>query len=219
MTLFDWVVVVVVGISALLGLFRGLVREVLSLGAWVLAVIGTLHFYAPVKAWLAQYTSSSLLQSGVSTVGVFIVILILCSVVNYVIIRLLRSGGELSFIDATLGVCFGVARGVFILALAYVMFSVVMPEDTFPEEVKTAKTLPMVKWGVQTLTSVAPEYTERLTRISEDAKEKGEAAAEQRMRDAKEVNPAKVLEQYEKSGHYDKLMRELQNHSSGKTGN
>ena len=48
MTLFDWVVVAVVAASLLLGLWRGVVGELIALVAWVLALYAALEFGAPV---------------------------------------------------------------------------------------------------------------------------------------------------------------------------
>ena len=48
----DWLIVALVALSTLVGLGRGMVRELLALAGWAVAVFLALHFAAPLGAWL-----------------------------------------------------------------------------------------------------------------------------------------------------------------------
>lgn len=111
----DYVFIGIVLVSVLVGIFRGLVREALSLAVWVLAFVLTLRF-APL---LAEHLQASIKTGPVRTVAayaiVFFGVLIVGSLVTWAISHLVKGAG-LGSIDRTLGGGFGLARGIFILA-------------------------------------------------------------------------------------------------------
>jgi membrane protein required for colicin V production len=121
MTGLDWVFIAVLGVSLLLGVWRGLVREVLSLVNWVLA------FY--LAQWFAQDAAKYLPMSGVSDVLryaigfalVFVVSAFAGGLVVWGLSKLVSSAG-LGLVDRSLGAVFGLLRGmIFLLALAVVV--------------------------------------------------------------------------------------------------
>lgn len=194
LTVFDWIVITIVGLSGVLALFRGFIREVLSLGAWLVAAFTTIHFYDDAKLALAKHIGHKLVVTGLATLGLFILVLIVCSIVNAFILRFLRAGGDISILDSALGMVFGVARGLFILALAYVMFAVIIPKDQFPDMVKNARTLPLIEASAGALEQIAPGYSKRLEQATEQAAEEGERMArEKATEEAKKMHkdPAK----------------------------
>ena len=73
LNMFDLVVLVVVGLSALLSFFRGFIREVLSLGAWVGAALITLYAFPQVTEYIRPKVNSDLVASGLASMGTFIV--------------------------------------------------------------------------------------------------------------------------------------------------
>lgn len=173
LTLFDWIVISVVGLSALLALFRGFIREVLSLATWLIAAFVTINFYDSVREMLTPLIDSKMFVLGLSTVGLFVLVLVLLSILNALIMRFLQAGSDISILDSALGMCFGVVRGLFILSLAYIMFSVVMPKDDFPDMVANARTLPVIEYSANLLGTMVP----RLKEMGAVAKEEGERMA------------------------------------------
>lgn len=169
LTIFDWTVIGIVGLSGLLALFRGFVREVLSLGAWLAAAFITVHYYAPVSKWLAPHIASTAVRAGISTVGLFLTVLVLAAIVNSIIMRFLNAGGDIGILDSILGMLFGIMRGLFILALGYLMVSVVLKEEeNFPDWLKNAKTRPVVEYSAGMLESLAPNYVREAKKISKE---------------------------------------------------
>lgn len=218
LTLFDWIVITVVGLSGLLALFRGFIREVLSLMTWLIAAFVTIHYYDNVKAALSPFITHKLALTGLSTVGLFVLLLVVLSILNAFIMRFLQAGGDISILDSILGMCFGVVRGLFILSLAYVMFAVVMPKEDFPDMVKDARTLPLVEYSAGVLQSLAPGYMKELGRASEEARKEGERMAHEKAREELERSrqaPAGTGASEERSMQLQQLLDRLQPEGNG----
>jgi membrane protein required for colicin V production len=180
LTVVDWIVITVVGLSALLALFRGFIREVLSLMTWLVAAFVTINYFDDFKEWLAPHIPQKMLLLGISTVGLFIAVLVVLSIMSALILRFLQAGSNISILDSALGMVFGVARGLFILALAYVMFTVIVPRDDFPDDLKNARTLPVVEAAARMLEGIAPDYAKQLEKVSKQAAMESEQMAREK---------------------------------------
>ncbi|PUE32454.1 colicin V synthesis protein [Limnohabitans sp. Jir61] len=116
----DWILLAVLGLSLLLGMWRGIVQEVLSLVGWVAAFYVS-QMYAPVAAaWLPMEGSSQMLRYAAGFVVVFVAVLVVTALVSWTIKKLLSAVG-LGLLDRFLGSLFGLMRGVVIL-LAVTVF-------------------------------------------------------------------------------------------------
>jgi membrane protein required for colicin V production len=115
----DYVLLGLVGLSALLGFWRGLLSEIIALGAWVLAFMAARAFLPEVQPLLANWVREPLLQGPVAFLTIFVVVLILVAILRWMLGELIRAAG-LGVADRLLGACFGAARGgliVFAMAL------------------------------------------------------------------------------------------------------
>lgn len=113
----NWVDITIIGIialSALISIVRGFVREALSLISWGLAFFIASHFYIYIIQYLT-YFDSDIVRSAVAITMLFIATLLVCSIVSYVIGQLVQKTG-LSGTDRVLGICFGILRGVLVVA-------------------------------------------------------------------------------------------------------
>ena len=116
----DWILLAVLGLSLLLGLWRGIVQEVLSLVGWVAAFYVS-QMYAPMAAaWLPMEGSSQMLRYAAGFVVVFVAVLIATVLVSWMVKKLVSAVG-LGPLDRLLGSLFGLMRGVVIL-LAVTVF-------------------------------------------------------------------------------------------------
>jgi len=116
MTWVDWTILVILGVSMVVSVFRGLAREVLSLLAWVLAGWAAFE-YAPLgDAWLAPWVPAPSIRLLLGGGAVFVVVLLGLGLVNALAGRLIRSSG-LSGTDRSLGMLFGLARGIAIVTV------------------------------------------------------------------------------------------------------
>ncbi len=125
----DWILLAVLGLSLLLGMWRGIIQEVLSLVGWVAAFYVS-QMYAPMAAaWLPMEGSSQMLRYAAGFVVVFIAVLIGTALVSWVIKKLVSAVG-LGPLDRLLGSVFGLMRGVVILLAVTVFVGMTPMRDT-----------------------------------------------------------------------------------------
>ncbi|MGF1644656.1 MAG: CvpA family protein [Thiotrichales bacterium] len=112
----DIVVFAIIGLSLIIGLFRGLIKEAISLATWVAAVWIALVFAAPFASLLPFQVGSQTVQNAIAFLLVFILVLIAGGIVNYLAGQLVDKTG-LSGTDRMLGLVFGLARGGLLVAV------------------------------------------------------------------------------------------------------
>ena len=169
-TWLDIVVLIFMLISALLAMARGFTREFLSILSWVGAALATLwvfpRYQGAVRA--AMEGSPKWLADIVLVFGVFLVTLIVISFITIKIAdKILDS--RAGALDRTFGFVFGLARGLVIVVIAYLFFTWLVPEQSMPDAVRTAKSRPILDYTGETIRRMLPEDpAEALARIKPD---------------------------------------------------
>jgi len=117
----DWALLAVLAASLAVGVWRGLVFEVLSLLGWVAAYI-TAQVLAPLVAtWLPIGAPGSALNQGAAFAATFVAALVVWALASR-LLRALIHATPLALIDRVLGAGFGLLRGaVLLLAVATVV--------------------------------------------------------------------------------------------------
>lgn len=110
----DGVLLAILGFSALLGLWRGLVYEVISVAGWVAAFLLAQAYAAPVAEHLPFGGASLGLRLAAAFALVFIATAFAGGLLAWLVKKLVASVG-LRPIDRVLGGAFGLARGLLIV--------------------------------------------------------------------------------------------------------
>jgi membrane protein required for colicin V production len=112
----DFAILGIILLSALISLARGFVREAFSLAVWVLAFWVSWSFFrdleVPLQAWIGSPTA----RLGIAFAALMIATLTIGGLVNYLIIQLVERTG-MSGTDRLIGMVFGAARGILLVAV------------------------------------------------------------------------------------------------------
>lgn len=166
--IFDLVVIAALLISSLIAFLRGFIREVLTVlgvigGTFAAIALGP-KFAPVVEGWLnnghapeqaakAGETAAKAEEAGrlfgilpynmaadlIAYGGVFVVVVILLSVISHMMAGFARKAG-LGMVDRTLGIFFGIARALILLALPYYVVSVTAGKEFLDKELADSHT-------------------------------------------------------------------------------
>jgi len=114
MTWLDYAVVGVFAASLVVGAWRGLVREVLSILGWVIAFLAANLLAGPLGPVMPQAIPSPELRIAAAYVTVFVGSLIVTMLVGLLLSKIVKAVG-LGGVDRMLGAFFGAARGLLIV--------------------------------------------------------------------------------------------------------
>ncbi|PIE14765.1 MAG: colicin V production CvpA [Rhodobacterales bacterium] len=137
-TIIDGVVAVIIIISAMLAYSRGLVREVLAIGGWIVAGIVAFLFADQAEPLMRELPvvgeflrDSCELARIAAFAGVFALALIVMSLITPLFASLVQHSA-LGGIDQGLGFLFGAARGILLVGIALLIYDRVITDQAFP---------------------------------------------------------------------------------------
>lgn len=122
LTTADWLILAVVIISGGLSLFRGFIKEAISLIAWVSAFIVASKFYEPLAAKLT-FVSDEIVRKAGACVILFIATIVVVGLCGSIISSVINKVG-LSGTDRLLGMVFGVLRGVLVVCVVLALMQI-----------------------------------------------------------------------------------------------
>jgi membrane protein required for colicin V production len=152
----DIAVVAIIVLSALFAFARGFVREAFSVAAWIGAAAITLYGFGWAYDRVEPHIHNPLLSQVIAGFGLFVVSLVVLTMVTGVLARMV-SFNAFSPIDRTLGFVFGLARGVFLVCLAYLLVAMALPPSDWPPWLRDAKSGPYLSEGADLLRGLLPE--------------------------------------------------------------
>lgn len=116
MTEFDYVVLAILGGSALLGMIRGFLKEFFSLIAYLVAgYVATLWGHTAIP-WFQSLFDNPYISTGLAYAVLFIAVLLLVGLINLILSSMISYTG-LGPADSGLGLIFGLIRGVIIILI------------------------------------------------------------------------------------------------------
>ena len=146
MALADIIVLAIVMVSLLVGLWRGLVKEALSLACWIAAIVLAVLFNADVATYLGDWIANPGLQRIVAFVLIFVVTIFAGGLVSTLVSRLTSAVGLMAA-DRALGGVFGLVRGLGIVTLGVMLTA---PFDFFKPWYAESRTAPyLLDWAEQ----------------------------------------------------------------------
>lgn len=155
MTYPDWIVLAILVVSGGLAWMRGFMRELLSIGGWVVAGVATVFGLPAARPIGRQYIGNELLADVATGAVIFVVTLIVCSVIGHFIAKRVQDG-MLGPVDRSLGLLFGLVRGALIVAALMLGVDYFLPADKRPPEIADALTLPLAVKGAELLKAMIP---------------------------------------------------------------
>lgn len=130
----DYVIIAIIAISALVGLARGLVREILSLGVWIAALVIAWIFHRDLADLLVTQLSQPSLRIAVAFAALVFVVLLVGAILGAILSAFVEKAG-LTGLDRLLGMLFGTARGAVIVAMAVFLVALTpLPQDVWWQE-------------------------------------------------------------------------------------
>jgi membrane protein required for colicin V production len=110
----DWIIVGALGLSVLLGILRGFVREAFAVAGWIAAVILALRYSVAVGTALPFDLPFPVLRTGLGALLIVVACVFVAALLGW-ILRQLVQAAKLSAADRALGALFGVTRAVLIV--------------------------------------------------------------------------------------------------------
>jgi membrane protein required for colicin V production len=165
-TSFDYAVMAVIALSALRGMWRGLLSEVFGLIGWVVAVFVAAHFVASVAPYIpANWPGGALTQWLIAFLLIVGAVLLVSSVTAALLTRLTEVTG-LRGIDRSLGLLFGLARGAILVVVLVALAGLTeLPKMDFW---RNALLRPSVEQGVRVLKPLLPDTLAAYVRTPDD---------------------------------------------------
>ena len=122
MNFFDYVLITIIGLSMVLSVWRGFVREIISLIGLVLAFFAAGRLSGEVGALLNDWIENDSIANIAGFILVFVVVMVTVGLIGSLIRKLIHMA-DLSATDRTLGVFFGAARGTLLIGVAFLIYT------------------------------------------------------------------------------------------------
>jgi membrane protein required for colicin V production len=173
----DIFLIVVMFISGLLAMVRGLIREVLSIAGWGAAAAAALLAYAKAVPWTKSYfsTLNDYVVTGGTVAIAFIGTLIVVSIIT-VKISDKSLDSRIGALDRTLGFVFGLARGLLIVAVMFAFYDWFQPKSQ-PVWIANAKSLVVLKNLRDDIISMSPDIEAWYSRYKKQKESAGDPPA------------------------------------------
>lgn len=213
----DSAVILVLLISAIIALLRGFIREVLTI-VNVTGGMAAAYFWGPdmtpvVAGWLDAEEAEEegrklfdvvpydILATFLAYGLIFIVIVVILSVISHYISAAVKSMG-LGAIDRTLGVMFGLVRGLLLVGILYLPVDLYAKDDAKERWFEGSHTWPLLEGTSGWIAQFVPEDMKNFDPVKESTDDDGETSDKEKntreMLEKMNILPSRATEQEEK---------------------
>ena len=154
----DIVILIIIAISSLIAVSRGLIKEVLSIVGWFLATAAIIYFLPITLPFAKRFISSGILSGIVTALLIFIIFFIFWIYSTSMIIGKIRTS-KLNGLDRFLGLFFGIMRAFLLIILFNIMVSWIIPEDKQSELLTESKYYQLAGSFAKPLEDMIPQET------------------------------------------------------------
>ena len=152
----DFVVIIIIVISAIISSLRGFLHEVLSIAAWIGAAFAVIYFQPLMKNLTRELIPNELFSDIITGIIIFIFVLVALSIIIKSFSSYIHKT-TLNNLDRSLGFIFGVLRGVIILSIVLIVFDWFAEEPVRPYALQSSKTMPVIERTSEFILNLLPE--------------------------------------------------------------
>ncbi len=197
----DFVFIAILGLSVIISLFRGLIKEVLSLIIWASSFWLAYHFVDKGAATLSPYIEVPSARHLIAFVAIFITSLIVGGMLNWLVGKLIKKTG-LSASDRFFGMFFGALRGlVLIVVITFFVRATPLSEDPWWQQSQLAPHFSKIaEWARQNMPDEFANYFSNTElRKAQQRDEKDEKGMESLIKNLVTTNQQKSQDNSSKS--------------------
>ena len=169
LTIFDYCVILAVGISGLTAMFRGFMREASTLGAFIGGVFGAfyLHSYiaGPIHSVLGPY-SPDWLPTLIAGVVIFLVLYGTIAWLGATLSQNIRKLVGFGLLDNLLGLIFGIARGLLIVLLVVMVIRFFIGSENLDPRITEAVTYPSFEFYAEEFENIFGTFSNNTAPLS-----------------------------------------------------
>lgn len=152
---FDLVVIGIILVSTVIAFARGFVREILSVSAFIAAALAALWASPTVAPSVRELIQPDWLAFLLVVVGIFLLVFVGVTMVTHSLTSMLHRSDHVGLFDRILGIGFGAARGVLLLALFLILYNAAV--DAPPPWMTEGRSYPLIAETAHALQALADD--------------------------------------------------------------
>ncbi|MFA5543282.1 MAG: CvpA family protein [Bacilli bacterium] len=135
MGIIDTAIIILLGVLVFLGLLKGFVRQIFSMGAWILALAIPIIFGKTItNIFSDQIPDTALGKSSLVFIGLFLLTFIIVKVLGHIFSKSVKKGA-LGWVDRFLGMVWGATKGLVIISVVLLLAKALTTLPLIGEEV------------------------------------------------------------------------------------
>ncbi|HEY3698114.1 MAG TPA: CvpA family protein [Spongiibacteraceae bacterium] len=123
----DWTIIAIIGVSCILSLLRGFIKEALSLISWLAASFVAIAFHERLAVIFSKWITTPSIRTVLAFAALFVLTLLIGTLISWLLHQFVIGAG-LSGLDRLLGMVFGAARGLLIALALVILLPMALPE-------------------------------------------------------------------------------------------